>query len=140
MGIYRYSAIETFGIPLTERDIKTLGDDGDGIFKFLDANDLEPQAVTTEPTDITPYYWAKNNMIYIASLAHPEGPAVVDLLPKYTDVESYLMGRVGNIAVTFPGVRHIRVPTDQRTMIIAGGSPRFEGEICLHEVITEREL
>ena len=140
MGLYRYSAIGTFGIPLTEGNIKTLGDDSDGLFKILDANDLEPQAVPTEPTDITPYYWDKNNMIYIASLAHPEGPAVVDLLPKYTNVESYLMGKIGGIAVTIPGIRHIKVPTDQRAMIIAGGSPRFEGEICLHEVITEREL
>ncbi|MDQ5913838.1 MAG: hypothetical protein QG623_457 [Patescibacteria group bacterium] len=77
MGLYRYSAIGTFGIPLTEGNIKTLGDDSDGLFKILDANDLEPQAVPTEPTDITPYYWDKNNMIYIASLAHPEGPAAI---------------------------------------------------------------
>jgi hypothetical protein len=140
MGLYRYSAIETFGIPLTESDVVTLGDGREGLFSILDANDLEPLAVPSEPTDITPHYWGRNNMIYIASLTHPEGPAVVDLLPKYTNVESYLMSKIGSLTVTIPGIRHIRVPTDQRALIIAGGSPRFENKVCLHEVIVERDL
>lgn len=134
MSLQRYSAVEMFGAPLE-------GGDGISVAQMLvlmSAYDIEPQEVPSEPTDITPYYWKNPNFRYYVTLAHPEGPAVVDLLPRHVDSDTYLLQKVGDFAVGLhvPEVRRIEIPTDEQALAIIGpGSPRFPDKVCLHELI-----
>lgn len=138
MRIYRYSAVNMFGIPLDNPEKIT---QEDGLVKILDSYGIEPEPVPSDPTNITPYYWKNNNLVYFTSRADPDGPVVIDLLPKHADVEAYLMGRVGPAVVVASGIRRIEIPTDQDSMAIIGaGSPRFAGQLCLHEFITARDI
>jgi hypothetical protein len=134
MNFRRYSAIDMFGVPL--EDTKHLNGRTD-LIELMDQYGIEPQAVSSGPLDITPYYWRKNNFRYMMSLPHPEGPIVVDLLPVYEDSEAYLVGEIAHgVGISIPGTRHIEIPTTDETLVIAGGSPRFAGQLCMHELVT----
>lgn len=134
MSLQRYSATHMFGAPIEGVD----GHNTRQLVELLAAYDVEPQEVPREPTDITPYYWKNPNFRYYVSLAHPEGPAVVDLLPRHTDIDMYLLQRIGDFAVglQIPDVRHIEIPTDEMGLAIIGPSPRFPDKLNVHELIT----
>lgn len=133
MSLQRYSAVHMFGAPIEGIE----GRDGSQLVDLMAAYNIEPQEVPTEPTDITPYYWMNPNFRYFVSMAHPEGPAIVDLLPRHTDTEMYLLQRIGGKAVGLhlPDVRHIEIPTDEISLAIVGPSPRFPDKLNVHELI-----
>lgn len=112
-------------------------EDADGLLRLLSAYGVEGQDVSKEATDITPYYWKNPTFRYYLSLAHPEGPAVVELLPRHDDSEIHLLAPLGDstVGINLPGVRRIEVPTDQDMMAIAGTSPRYPGKFCVHELV-----
>jgi len=134
MTLERYSAVEMFGVPIEKGGEAS----NEHMLELMLAYNIDPQAVPAEPTDITPYYWQNSNLLYYAALLHPEGPAVVDLLPRHADSETYLvLQKLGNCAVGLQvtEVRRIEIPTNQQALAIAGPGPRFPDRICVHELI-----
>lgn len=135
MSLQRYSAVEMFGAPIEGAK----GVDAEHLVEVFSSYGIAPQTLPSEPTDITPYYWQNSTFRYYLTLAHPEGPAVVDLLPRHADSETYLLlQHIGDSAINLliPGLRHIEIPTDQQAMALVGPGPRFPDKICVHELIT----
>jgi len=129
----RYSAKDIFGAPLE------IGFDPKNpriLVDLMEAYSIEPQDVPSDSTDITPYYWRRPAFKYFLSLPHPEGPAVVELLPNNDDSETYAIENVPDFGLCVEqGIRRIEIPTEQPGMAIIGPSPRFSGKICVHELV-----
>jgi hypothetical protein len=136
MRFHRYSAADMFGAPLDNIDEQN----GPGVLKdLMEAYGIEPTEVPAEPTDITPPYWLKPAFRYFLSMAHPEGPAVLDLLPVSTSSESHLLGTAGPLMFSVKGVRSFEIPNDVPAATIIGPGPRFFGQLCVHELVTFTE-
>ena len=135
MRFVRYSAVPQFGVPVD--NMESLSNAG-SMIRLMEAYSIEPVEIPTEPTDITPYYWRTPDFRYFASLAHPEGPAVVDMLPNKDGAENYTFGLIPGVVIE--GMRRTEVPTDVAGQAIVGPSPRFPDLlICMHELITVTE-
>ncbi len=129
MTFRRYSAVKQFGVPI---DIDNARPAALDVEKLMRMYDIEPEEVPTESTDITPYYWQNPAFQYFASMAHPEGPAIVELLPRHTDSSNFVTrGRL----VVATEVRQIEIPNQQEALAIVGPGPRFAGQLCIHEAI-----
>jgi hypothetical protein len=134
MNVLRYSAIPKFGVPM---DSLKNASGNNQLTALLSAYSIEGMEVTTELTDITPYYWRNPNFRYYLSRENERGPVVVDIMPRHRDSSAFIvtgMGREGLMGIETPD-RTIEIPTDQAAMGILGPGPRFAGQICLHELI-----
>ncbi len=129
MAIQRYSAIGSFGVPLDNGD----GPKNDASLRVLfDAYDIEGQEVPEIDTlDITPYYWDNPNFRYFMSRNSETDPVVIDLMPRHKGSEAFMP--LGQFVLA--GIRRIVIPGIQKTVAIAGPSPRFRNMICIHEAI-----
>ena len=134
MAFQRYSAVEMFGAPI---DDGMSPENVDELFGLMAAYGFGGQDISREPTDITPYYWRNPGFRYFLSLAHPEGPALVELLPIRDDSEVARLDVDDDEAAltVLPDKRTIEIPTDTKVYAMIGGSPRFAGKMCLHELI-----
>lgn len=132
MQVVRYSAAAIFGAPIEKID----PENNEGLVGLVRRYGIEPEAVPTEPTDITPYYWMTNSMIFFASQPDPGGPAVIDLFPKHDGADTLSFMNAEGYTTISTGVRRLEIPTLQPTLAIIGSSPRFAGQLCVHEVIT----
>lgn len=134
MSLARYSAVSQFGVPIENpADLK----DPDTVLGLMSSYSIEGEEIPREPTDITPYYWRANKFRYYVSLAHPEGPAIVELLPCDADSETYSLAKSRSLDLQLEHVRTIIIPDDQEMMIIGGLGPRYAGCLCIHEVIAQ---
>lgn len=132
MNVVRYSAVEMFGAPVDEPE--SLGVPGNAL-SLMESYNIEPQEIEVDIIDITPSYWNTPKFKYFLS-KKLSGIVEVDLLPIDLDSEAYLIASLTkDIKIVLEGIRHLVIPTDQETMAIAGGSPRFTDKICLHELI-----
>ena len=134
MNIVRFSAVENFGVPIDNPvDVA----DESRLIKLMRSYSIKSQEVSTELTDITPYYWQNPTFRYFLSRRGGSGPAVVDLMPRHHDSSAAVFGSV------IPGVaisgelkqRTFEIPTEMPTLAIMGPGPRFIGQICVHELI-----
>ncbi|MCA9349149.1 hypothetical protein KC878_03340 [Candidatus Saccharibacteria bacterium] len=136
--IARYSAAEMFGAPID--NVANVNLEDGSLIRLMESYDIQPREIPTDPTDITPYYWKRPAFRYFLALAHPEGPATVDMLPVDEDSENYLLlGAEGLGAAVQARVRHIEVPTDQQVVAIIGPGPRFPDKLSVHELIVSDE-
>jgi hypothetical protein len=87
--------------------------------------------------DITPYYWDKNSFYYFLSRDNAESPATIELVPTELGSSTFLLGQLAS-DVAFAvetNIRSVEIPTTQEAMAICGTSPRYQTELCLHELI-----
>lgn len=136
MKFVRYSASEMFGVPLDNMFEKP-GAEQEDFMRLLGYYGIGPQEIEREPVDITPYYWRNPDFRYFLSLAHPEGPAVLEMLPNKDGVENMVRVQVPSYgAVEVEGIRRLEIEAPGAMRVIIGGSPRFQDQLCLHELIT----
>ena len=134
MRFDRYSAVGIFGAPI-DKGIDP--SDREPLVRLMNNYGIEAHPVPQDSTDITPYYWRNPMFRYFLSMAHPEGPAIVELLPRHDDSMTLEIGQIAGIGYCIKDeVRKVEVPTDQRALAIVGPSPRFPGEFCVHELVT----
>ncbi len=135
----RYSAVPMFGVPIGRGELADPGNDA--AIGLMRRYSIDPQPVPRERTCITPNYFTSNKFLAYVQLMHPEGPVVVDLVPKelgFTTIKLNVLPGLG-FATATTGITRIELPTDQPGFAMVGGSPRFPGQLCLHEVIVCRE-
>jgi len=137
MRIERYSATAMFGVPVDNP--ANLREPAD-LLRLFGAYDITGQPIATELTDITPYYWQQPQFRYLMSRASANGPVEVDFMPTTDRSEMYLTGIFDEPTLAVQGLRRMVIPTMEPMVVIAGGSPRFVGQVCVHEAIVCHEL
>lgn len=135
MRVQRFSAIEQFGVPV---DDEKMLHSAQGMLRLMSQYGIEGTEIPDEVTDITPPYWEKNKFKYMLSRVRPDGPAVVELLPVYSDSQTTLvLGDSPEGLVTVPiQVRRFEIPTDQEAFPVLGPGPRYAGQLCVHELVS----
>jgi hypothetical protein len=134
MDIVRFSAVEVFGIPIDKPE--TLGST-QRMVKLLGAYSVQPLEITTDVLDITPYYWDNPTFRYFLSRNKEGNSAVVDLMPCRDNSSASIITPLSRnllLEIDTP-LRSVEIPTLQETVAILGPSPRFGGQICLHELV-----
>jgi hypothetical protein len=132
MQFVRFSAVEQFGVPLGVSEQP----DNATVARLLAEYSVEPQEISPELTDITPYYWREPDFRYFLSMSQPEGPAVLDMMPAKRDSTSFdVMEVAGTVFAAERSQRSIVIPTDHDVALITGYSPRYTGQLCIHELI-----
>jgi hypothetical protein len=134
MKIVRYSAIENFGVPI---DSPEHVGSTQRLMDLMRAYSIEGKEIPTELTDITPYYWRNPTFRYYLSRRSINGPAVIDLMPRYNDSATTTFESIApgiNIS-GFTEKRTYEIPTYKGAMAIIGPGPRFIGQLCVHELI-----
>lgn len=126
------------GVPIDGKKDTELLYSARGLLSMMSRYHIEGTEIPDEVTEITPPYWEKNKFKYMMSRVRPDGPAVVELLPVYSDSQTdMVVARSENWVLTTPyHLRRIEVPTDQDAFPLIGPSPRFAGMLCVHELVT----
>lgn len=134
MNVVRFSAVKIFGVPL---DNPEQYDSPKKTIDLVRAYGLEAEEVPAETTDITPFYWENRVFDYRLSREEPDGEAVINMLPRHDNSSAHILGSTaaGSVFAVETNRRNIRVPNDQEVFALAGPGPRFQGQMCLHEVI-----
>jgi hypothetical protein len=138
MNVLRFSAVETFGVPVdsgqqVETPQKTI--------ELMRQYSAHEEEIPADRTDITPYYWENNSMRYFLSSLGATGLAVVEMQPKHEFASAI---GVSYSLETGPTMREMEpstlvIPEDMALFAMAGNSPRFTGQICIHELIVDME-
>lgn len=129
MTIRRYSAVENFGVPIEKGAFPT---DASDILKLMEAYGVEETTVPEDPTDITPYYWSAPELRYFLSRPNSDrDEVVIDFLTVNQNSATVHFGAPEDE----PEMRRLVLPTMQESMAITGASPRFAGQLCIHEAI-----
>lgn len=99
---------------------------------------IEGTEIPEELTEITPPYWDKNKYTYWMSRPGSDGPATVEMRPVYEDSQMGLvLGETPAGLVTVPyNLQRMVIPTEQEAFPLIGPSPRFTGQLCVHEVVS----
>jgi len=132
MSFQRYSAVPVFSIPIEGGIDPYKRADLEGLVKTYA---IEPQGVPEGPEDLTPYYSTAPLSCFV-SLRHPEGPVVIEFIPRQPNRELVTVARIGTTTLLLPGSDRLEIPTDRDYVGIFGLSPRFPDKLCLHELIT----
>lgn len=131
MPIIRYSAIEQFGVPVENHDIRNAG----AIAQLMNLYDIESSVVDSNnedyPIDITPHYWASPLFRLFLNLVDVDN-ATVDLMPtkNITQFRDAFTSR----PIKGPQLSYRIGPADRPSMLVGGHSPRFIGK-CIHEFV-----
>jgi hypothetical protein len=130
------------GVPL-DKPIEQLVQPVPELERLMDQYGVEPELLPEGLTDITPYYWRDSSTAMSTyALEHDPGLglAVVHIMPKQigTVVVESSIGQKGASFIATER-RSVRLPNDTTAKMIVGGSPRWPGKLCLHELIVYKE-
>jgi hypothetical protein len=132
MHVFRYSAVEIFGIAIdSPKQLHPMR-----ALDLMNGYSVDPVEVPVETRDITPYYFRNNKFRYFLSRERPDGPAAVELMPVHHDSEYVSTTVIGDTLIfEREPVRTLEIPTQLPGFMLVGSSPRFAGQACLHELI-----
>jgi hypothetical protein len=135
MKVQRFSAVEMMGVPIEDRKLLY---SARGLLSMMSRYSIEGTEIPEELTEITPPYWDKNKYTYWLSQPDPNGPATVEMRPVYDDSQmNIVLGETPAGLVTVPyNLQRMVIPTDQEAFPLIGPSPRFAGQLCVHEVVS----
>ncbi len=135
MAMYRLSAVEIMGIPLDEPQ-EISGGGAPAILRLMSLYSIEPELVKPMgPQDITPWYWEPPEHPYKYFVSSGKtGVVEIDLMPATDDAVSieFRRRRAGLVAKRALDMSY-RLPYDGESFVLAGSSPRYVGQACLHE-------
>lgn len=136
MNVVRFSAVKSFGVPIESPDHTSSTKKLIALMRSYSAEELD---ISSEITDITPYYWENTVFRYYLSRRGEEGPAVIELVPRHHDSQAHAISSIApGLAIgTEFETRTIVVPTAQEAMAIGGPGPRYAGQVCVHELIAQ---
>lgn len=135
MIVQRFSATEMMGAPIDDRNLLY---SARGLLSMMNRYSIEGTEIPEELTEITPPYWDKNKYTYWLSRPDPNGPATVEMRPVYDDSQMELvLGQTSAGLTKVPfNLQRMVIPTDQEAFPLIGPSPRFTGQLCVHEVVS----
>ena len=135
MLVQRFSAVEMFGAPIDDRELLY---SARGLLSLMSRYSIEGTDVPEELTEITTPYWDKHKYTYWLSRPDASGPATVEMRPVYDDSQMNLvLGETPAGLITVPySLQRVEVPADQEAFPLIGPSPRFAGQLCVHEVVS----
>lgn len=138
----RYSAVPILGVPL-DKPTEQLVQPVDEIEQLMGWYGVESEPLPEGLTDITPFYWwDSNTAMSTYALEHDSGSglAVVHIMPKKIGTV-VIESSTGQKGAPFMATerRSVRLPNDTTAQMIVGGSPRWPGKLCLHELIVYKE-